>query len=352
MTEDKNRILVICIDNKKRATLSKLLLNSGFLTYEAKNGEESIAIASRETPDLILCDIILSDIHGNDVLELLKELPHISDIPILYLKNQSDKVDLKVELGLGSADFINRPYNAQSIITKVKIKLEKFHQFKKSKKDCVEILQSFSANKNNLVNSLLKFEEIETFAKKQLIYNEGDLPKWLFYVESGGIKLFKRNDFGKEFITQIISKGQFFGYRTLLIGTKYNNCAEALTTSTLRLIPRNSFFKLIDSSKMIANKFIELISKSAIDCEQDLVEMAYSSVRRKVARALLVFADDKSIKPIIKLAVSREDLASKAGTAKETLIRTLSDFKSEGLIDIKGKLITILNFDGLRFMPQ
>jgi CRP-like cAMP-binding protein len=97
-------------------------------------------------------------------------------------------------------------------------------------------------------------------------------------------------------------------------------------------------------------KFIKMLSDNIIEKENQLVNLAYSSVRKRVANALVTLFDRYNQKPDEKfnISISREDLANIVGTATESLIRTLSDFKEEKLIEVKSSNITITNYDKLK----
>lgn len=109
---------------------------------------------------------------------------------------------------------------------------------------------------------------------------------------------------------------------------------------------------LLYNNREFAAHFIKMLAHSATDTEQDLIELAYSSVRRKVAIALVSFSKNTADEANASIKVSRDDLAARAGTAKETLIRTLSDFKSEGLIEIESGTVIIKDLERLKEMPQ
>ncbi len=169
------------------------------------------------------------------------------------------------------------------------------------------------------------------------------------------VKTFKSNEFGKDLITHIYSRGDFFGYFPLLDDSLYSDNAIALEEAELRMIPKEDFKLLLFNNRDFAAQFIKMLANEAGNTEQKLIELAYSSVRRKVANALIAFAragGEKMELPSYTINASRDDLASTAGTAKETLIRTLSDFKEEKILEIDGSSIRIKNLDALKSMPQ
>ena len=143
----------------------------------------------------------------------------------------------------------------------------------------------------------------------------------------------------------LLNEGDFFGYVSLLEGTAYKENAETMEETELALIPRKDFEELVNSNPSIARKFIALLSKNIVEKEKQLLGIAYNTLRKKVAEALVSlqrkYHTSKNIP--YQVDISRDDLATIAGTATESLIRTLSDFKSENLIDIKSGKVVITN---------
>jgi len=355
MAKSTKQILIIIDDKVERISLYNFLMNSGFITTEAKNGDEGVTIASRVKPDLILCNTRLDDMKGHEVVQVLSSLSSTSNIPFLFIENLSfTEREIYLANAFMNEDFVQSPFDPRLLISRIENRIDRQEKFQAHLKNNEEILSLLFSDEviPKFKNEFSDLRNPRFFEKKEMVYRESESPQFLYFVKSGCVKIIKRNSYGKEFITQVISEGHFFGYRSLLIKAKHNNSAQTLEESSLLMVPKTAFYSLFESSKIFARKFIEMMSNTAINFEYDLVEMAYSSVRRKVAGALLAFANVDAVRPRIHLSVSREDLASKAGTAKETLIRTLSDFKSEGLIYTKGKVITILSLDGLRLMPQ
>jgi CRP/FNR family transcriptional regulator, cyclic AMP receptor protein len=164
-------------------------------------------------------------------------------------------------------------------------------------------------------------------------------------VLNGKVKTYKSNDDGKELVTGLYTTGDFLGYIALLEGTAYKDTAEALEEAELAVIPREDFDELINKNAGVANRFIRLLAKNISEKEEHLLGIAYNSLRKKVAEALLLmqkkFSQPQDTDFVID--INRESLATIAGTATESLIRTLSDFRSEKLVDIKEGGIVILN---------
>jgi CRP-like cAMP-binding protein len=187
---------------------------------------------------------------------------------------------------------------------------------------------------------------IYKFKKKQVIYAEGNHPLQLFLIKKGIVKTFKCNQEGKELITGIYGEGEYLGYVALLESTTYKDIAVAVEYAELAVIPKDEFELLMETDWQIARKFITLLAKDIADKEQLLLGLAYNSLRKKVAEALILLS--RKYKDSIK--ISRDNLAAIAGTATESLIRTLGEFRQEKLIEISEGYITILNETKLRMM--
>ena len=194
------------------------------------------------------------------------------------------------------------------------------------------------------MHKALENHDVIEYKKKQVIYAEGQHPNKLYYIQAGKVKIYKTSDTGKELITGLLSAGDFFGHIPLIENMVYEEFAETLEESSIRVIPRKEFEELLTTNQEIALKVIKLLANNIAEKEHQLVALAYHSLRKRVADALLTLKKKyaKEGEDLFSISISREDLANIAGTATESLIRTLSDFKNEKLIEIKDGKITLL----------
>jgi CRP-like cAMP-binding protein len=198
------------------------------------------------------------------------------------------------------------------------------------------------------LKELSEERDVRHYKKKDEIFREGTYPKGVYFVSKGKVKIFQKNDQAKELIISLHKEGDFFGFLSLLKDEQYTHSAAVLEDAEIYMIPKDDFFSLIYKNTEVAKKFIEILSNNLIENEQQLVRLAYNSVRKRVAEALVKLSDIyKKEEDRFSMNVSREDLASIVGTAKETVIRTLSDFKDDKYIEISGGTITILEYDVL-----
>jgi CRP-like cAMP-binding protein len=187
---------------------------------------------------------------------------------------------------------------------------------------------------------------VSKYKKKEVIYAEGNHPVQLYYIKKGIIKTYKSNSEGKELITGIYGEGEYLGYVALLEETVYKDIAVAVEYAELAVIPKDEFEGMMETDRQVARKFINLLAKDITEKEQLLLGLAYNSLRKKVAEALILLS--RKYKDAIK--ISRDNLAAIAGTATESLIRTLGEFRQEKLIDITEGYITIINESKLKTM--
>jgi len=343
------KILVIEDNFEVRDNLCEILELADYDVYQAPNGKEGIKQALEHLPDIILCDVMMPELDGFGTLKILNKNLKTRDIPFIFLTAKAEKTDFRKGMGLGADDYITKPFDDTELLESIQMRLAKSEQLKKSYDNTEPGLQHFfsEAKANKGLEDLTVDREVRSYSAKDLIYEDGQSARWLYYLVSGKVKTVQNNEFGKELTTTLFNPGQFFGYFPLLTETLHNDSAVCLEPAQIRLIPKKDFKLLLFNNREVAAHFIKMMANKTLGVEQQLIEFAYSSVRRKVSLALVAHLGEQSI-----IKANREELASTAGTAKETLIRTLADFKREGLIQIKKGTIEVLDKEGLEAMPQ
>jgi CRP-like cAMP-binding protein/CheY-like chemotaxis protein len=344
------KILVIEDNIEVRENLAEILTLSGYEALTAENGKIGAAVAQGEMPDLILCDIMMPELDGFGTLHILSRSAKTADIPFIFLTAKAEKDDFRKGMSLGADDYITKPFDDAMLLQSIEKRLEKSERLKAASAHQTGSLERFidEARALTAIKSLSNNRETRHYKKKDLIFREGDHPRWLYFVESGQVKVFKTSDDGRELIVQVAQAGDFIGFLALFNEDTYPESAAALDDCSLKLIPKQDFAALVFGNRDVNARFIKMLSNHIADREQQLIEMAYSSVRKRVAVALVQLNNQNG--PVIHLL--REDLAALAGTAKETLIRTLTDFKNEGLLDIKDGVISLLRIERLRTLPN
>ncbi len=246
-------------------------------------------------------------------------------------------------MDLGADDYLTKPFDDTDLLNAIEARLKKFEIHQKQYDVTPEGLDNLISDAQHILNikDLGKDKKVKTFKKKSEIFTEGDLPLNVFLVKSGNIKTFKSNQDNKELILNLYTANDFFGYEAILENVNYNESALAMQDSELILIPRYDFMLLIQSHPNISKSFINLLCKKVAEREEQLLRLAYNSIRQRTAEALLKSDIIKDLNS--NIAISREDLAKMVGTASESIIRVLSEFKDEGLIEIESGKIKIVH---------
>jgi CRP-like cAMP-binding protein/CheY-like chemotaxis protein len=345
------KILLIEDNLDVRENTAEILTLAQYKVMTAKNGKEGVELAQKEKPDLIICDIMMPVLDGHGVLHLLAKNIETSSIPFIFLTAKAERSDIRKGMEMGADDYLTKPFDDVELLNAIESRLKKNEILKKEFSKSIEGLNEF-INEAKGIDSLKKLSEereIRVYKKKSEIYKEGNYPKGIYFISKGKVKTYQTNELGKELITGLHKDGEFFGYLSLLQDEQYNNSATALEDSEICMIPKEDFFSLIYKNSEISRKFIEILTNNLRENEEQLIKLAYNSVRKRVAEALVKLSDKykKTGDQIFSMNVSREDLANLVGTATETVIRTLSDFKDEHYIEVSGSKITVLNYDKL-----
>lgn len=260
-------------------------------------------------------------------------------------------------MNLGADDYLTKPFDDLELLDAVEIRLRKSELIRKSSSTSIDNLDQISKAARGLkeLEDLVSDQhKITKFKKKQILYSEGNSAHSLYFVVKGKVKTFKTNKDAREYITGLHKDGDFVGYFSLLENSYYSDSATVLEDSEICIIPKQEFFALLYSNLDIAGQFIKMLSNDIKESEERLLKLAYNSVRKRVAESLMMLLDNykKENTTSFVMAVSREDLASLTGASKETVIRTLSDFKDEGLVQLDGSRITILQEAKLRSLKN
>ena len=341
------KILLIEDNYDIRHNTAEILELSNYKVMVAENGKIGVEMAMEYNPDLIICDIMMPVLDGYGVLHAVHKNETIKNTPFIFLTAKTERSDFRKGMDLGADDFVTKPFSGTELLNAVDSRLKKMDLLKQELSpglDGLEHLMRVSLDKNAL-QSLTEDRNINVYKKKQIIYTQGNHPNRLYYVLKGKVKTFRRNEDGKELVTDLFSPGDFLGYIALMESTVYKDTAEALEETELAIIPKEEFEELLNNNKEVSHKFISLLAKNISIKENQLLGLAYNSLRKKVAEALLLLQKkyQLAIEDDFVIDISRESLATIAGTATESLIRTLSDFRNEKMIEIKDGSIIIIN---------
>jgi CRP-like cAMP-binding protein len=208
----------------------------------------------------------------------------------------------------------------------------------------------FCRVENDTVDTINDEKVCTPYKKGQVIFHEGARPLGIYCVNRGKIKLVKMGEDGKEQILRLIKPGDLMGYRALLSGDKYSASAVVMEDSGICFIPKDLFMGVLQKDGVLSLEIMKLLSDDLRKAETSITHLAQKPVRERLAEALLFIKETYGFEPdgkTIDLKITREELANIVGTATETTIRLLSDFKSEGVLHLEGKKIAILNLPKL-----
>jgi len=348
------KVLLIDDDADFRESVAEILQLSNYLTLTAEDGKTGVEKALKEKPDLIICDVSMPHMDGFSVLHILSRHPETVAIPFIFMTGKNELTDIRKGMGMGADDYLVKPFDESDLLNSIEMRLSKTNAGKGKLTETQQNIVTF-IKEIRLCDNTPKHStdiSVQKYKKKHILYSEGQKASTVYFVVSGKVKEFMINEEGKELITNMYAKGDFIGYTTILENTFYNETAQIIEDAELLLIPKKDFLQLINNNIQVANEFIGMLSHNLLAKDQKLLQLAYSSLRKKVATGIIEvidkFKDQRNGKPIIE--ISREDLANVVGAAQESLSRTLKEFKNEQLIDMFEGNIVVLNDKKLRYL--
>lgn len=341
------KILVIEDNMEVREVLEEVLELSGYDVETAEDGMIGVKKALTNPPNLIICDVMMPKLDGYGVLNILGKKPATADIPFIFLTAKTEKADLRRGMNLGADDYISKPFYKDELLQVIETRLKRSERLKKKFDSTAAGLHAFMDEARGIaeLEKLSEDRKTKTLKAKESLFMESDRPRYLYFVNSGKIKLHKTNDFGKELILKMYRKGEFFGYTPLIKNESYPFAATALESTEVTLIPAEDFLKLLFANRDVSIQFIKMLADNVSDKEEQLLNLAYSSVRKRVGDAILELYNQNDGTAI---SILRNDLARIVGTTKESVVRTLTEFKEDEWISIKDGTITILKERELR----
>ncbi len=339
------KILIIEDNFDIRENTAELLELSGYQVEKASDGIEGVRLAKISTPDIVICDIMMPHLDGYGVLQVFSSNDILSKVPFIFLTAKTDRADMRKGMEMGADDYLTKPFQEVELLKAIESRLKKFEGYTS--------LQNDSQSEVALAHEALEFLDFTQYPKekrssainkKQIVYSEGDHPARLYFLQKGKIKTYHTNRDGKYFITSFVQEGEFFGFVDILENQVYRESAEALEDATVISISAKDFQAIVKENIHLEIFFRKELTKYLIKNETVLMSMAYQSLRMRFAAALVELAKTygTNMESPITMKLSREDLASRVGTATESVIKTLSEFKNEGLVEIKGSEMKIL----------
>ncbi len=340
-------ILLIEDNDAIRENTAEILELTGYTVHTAENGKIGVEKAISEKPDLVICDIMMPVLDGYGVLHIFNKNPLLAGIPFIFLTAKTERNDFRKGMELGADDYLTKPFDESELLSAIEGRLNRFTHLRPDYDLQHDGLNQFldDAQRAGTLQGLVADRRVHTVHKKQYVYSEGDEPTRLYFLKSGKVKTVRTNPDGKELITGLYNAGDFVGYMALLDNSDYTDSAITLDDAELVYIPKVDFSQLILANPVVSQQFIKLLAGRVSERETQLLGMAYSSLRRRVADTLLRLTDPH---PDTLIQLSRDDLAAMIGTATESLIRTLTEFRQDGLIEVLPTGIRVVQPDKLR----
>ncbi len=338
-------VLIIEDDTALRENTAELLELENYNVIMAANGNEGIELAQLHVPDIIVCDIMMPEKDGYQVLEELTKENKTCHIPFIFLSAKTEHKEVRRGMDLGADDYITKPFLEEELISAIESRLAKAH--------LLELVNYQSINDkfqdiSDLKNYFDNYGELASYEKGSSIYLEGEHANKVYLILKGLVKTHKMDQNGKELITAIQKPAEFLGFTSFIDTVSYQESATAVEDTKIAGVFKSKLKELIAGSHNLSMELLNVLTDNLSLTKEQLLQMAYSSVRKKTAQTIIQFAEvlDNNIQEDIK--ISRSDLASVAGIAPESLIRTLSSFRKEGLVEIDGRNIKILKLKELQ----
>jgi CRP-like cAMP-binding protein/ActR/RegA family two-component response regulator len=341
------KILIIDDDSVFRKVSAEVLKVAGYEVELAEDGKAGVIIAQSTLPDLILCDVKMSDLDGYGVLKILSKTKETAAIPFIFISSLKESKDIRKGLYSGSDDYLIKPVEPSELIDSIEKRLERIKLWNDNISD-----KGF--------NRLFKYKKIDAFLsaffadrklkslkKKDKLYYENDFANHTYYIVSGKIKTVKTDSYGKEYVTDILLPGNILGFLPIKENGEHRETAIAMEASILSVVPKHEFTDFLKREPSFSYALIEFLAENMAEKENRMLQLAYATVKERVAETLLYF-HDKNLDTNPISGISRDDLASIVGTTKESLVRALSEFKKDGSIKSSTKNIAINDIKTLR----
>jgi CRP-like cAMP-binding protein len=348
------KILLIEDDQVMRENTAEILELAHYTVTTAPNGKIGSTLAKEMKPDLIICDIMMPELDGYGVLHVLSKDPKTATIPFIFLTAKAEKSELRKGMELGADDYLTKPFDENELLNAIDSRLKKAAILKKEFSRDLQGLDHFIEEARGLqeLQNLSRQRPVSRYKKKEVVFHAGDDVHYAFFLNKGSVKTFRTDGDGKELITHISRAGDFFGHTSLFEKKPYADTAVVLEDAEISKIPKDDFLALVFRNRDVAGQFIKMLSNQVAEQEKQLLKLAYGTVRKRTADALLhLMKGSSSSGKNPSLRITRDDLASMVATATETVIRCLTEFKEDELIEVHGREILILDPEGLENIP-
>lgn len=347
MTAPAPRILVIEDNDEVRDNLADILTLAGYRATQAAAGKEGIELATSQPFDLILCDVMMPGLDGFGVLKILGEREDTRGIPFVFVTAKSEHADLRRGMNLGADDYVTKPFYKDELLRVIEVRLRRARVQRPGPPPVTTWSGFLSAGAlADALGTLLDKRSRRAYRRGEAVFREGDSVRDVFVLKSGFAKHQNSTDFGKTLIVYVFRPGDLFGYPEAIAKTPYQHDAVALTDIEVDILPAADVRAAMASDPNVADLIIGHLAHGLLDADRRMMYQAYLSVRERCAQALL--RADETFGSRGAWPMSREELAQWAGTAKETFIRNLTEFRNAGLVEAEGNVVRVVDGAELR----
>lgn len=363
-------VLVIESNPGIRERIAEVLQPALYTVVCANSTPSALHVALNEKPEVILCSLTptsptsptnstnsttapassssahlahSSPIDAFAVLQAVRTNTQLMATSVILFGSAVDDNARRHAMNSGADDVLTFPCSDAELLEAVSARVRRA-------RDIVSAAQREDVHEIDAA-TLRRVGKTHMYKKNDVIYTDNSAAHAIYYLVHGKVKTYRTHEHGKDFITGLYADGQFVGYSAALSNTPHTDVAKALDDSEIIEVPRSEFLTVVLHSAVMSQRFLQVLADELISKDESLVRLAYNSVRKRVADALVALERHyHDSAESFRIAISRENLANLSGTATETTIRTLHDFKEEKLIEIHGSTIQILNLEKLRSM--
>ncbi|MFA5299023.1 MAG: response regulator, partial [Lutibacter sp.] len=277
-------ILIIEDDTVLRETTAEMLELENYKVIMAANGKRGIEQAKIMIPDLIICDIMMPELDGYDVLKILSKDEKTKRIPFIFMSAKTEVMDVRKGMDLGADDYLSKPVKEELLLSAVESRLVKSALLKEA-----EIVDKTSEKKDNTIENLESIEDLKNYfcdfgterklKKGEVIFREGDYSNNVFLIYKGSVKSIKLNEFGKELIINIYKADDFLGFAAIIENSRYYETVIAMENSEILTVSKTIIQQILENNFKLSLDIFQLINENLIEVKDQLLQMAYGSMR-------------------------------------------------------------------------
>ncbi|NJB87687.1 DNA-binding response OmpR family regulator [Lewinella marina] len=345
MEKQKINVLIIEDNEAVRENLAEILELYGYHTTVAANGLSGAKMAIELLPDIILCDVMMPELDGYGVLNLLSDNERTAGIPFVFITARTEVDDIRHGMNLGADDYITKPFYKDELLQVIRTRLKKA-ALRRREEPATAHLDVADRGKARLEEAFAVADRERTFDAGAAVVREGEYPHFVYRISEGRVHLSRAHEYGRDYILAELAAGDIFGITSALERSPFHYTARAAAgPARCQLLPTEQLMTLINADRSISAALMHLLAGQVVHHSEQLVHQAYDSVRRRTALVLCDLDKRHGDEPIL---LSREELAQMVGSTKESVTRALSDFKRDQLVETEGRRIRITRPEALR----